>query len=159
MYFQPRDLHYCISVKKYFLFFLYFFLRTVTTEVKHNLPSALKKTNEHTTHPVKSHSVEFATPPVKQYHEQDQKNNDFCFERASVPPTQLYGEVPEKLYREGDKVSDLRYLDNSTKGEVNTKTPETFEDICDGTYNDYLCIFFNTLYFLFRGMYFLSHVR
>ena len=49
----------------------------------------------------------------------------------------------------GNKVSDLRYLDNSTKGEVNTKTPETFEDICDGTYNYYLCIFFNTLYFLF----------
>ena len=132
MYFQPRDLHYCISVKKYFLIFLYFFLRTVTTEVKQNLPSALKKIDEHTTRPVKSHSVEFATPPVKQYHEEDEKKDDFCFERASVPPTELYGEVPEKLYREGENVSDLRYLDNSTKGELNTKTPETFEDVCDG---------------------------
>ena len=103
--------------------------------------------------------MEFATPPVKQYHEQDEKNDDFCFERASVPSTELYGEVPEKLYREGNKVSDLRYLDNSTKGEVNTKTPETFEDICDGTYNDYLCILFNTLYFLFVGcIFYLTYV-
>ena len=108
-----------------------------------------KKHNEHTARPVKSHSVEFATPLVKQYHKEDEKNDDFCFERASVPPTELYGEVPEKIQREANKVSDLRYLDDSTKSEVNMKTPETFEDVCDGTYNDYLCIFFNTRFSVF----------
>ena len=154
MYFQPRDLHYCISVKKYFLFFIIIILRTVPTESKQNLSSALKNHNQHTTPPVKSHSVEFESPPVKQYYKQDDKNDLFFFQKATVPPTELYGEVPEKLYKEGQNVSDLTYIDNSTKCQLNTTPSETFEDVCDGTYNYYLCIFFNTLYFLFFLTYF-----
>ena len=50
----------------------------------------------------------------------------FCFERTSVTHTNLYGEVPEKIYNKREEVFDLRYLENSTQGELNIKNPETF---------------------------------
>ena len=134
LHFQPRTLTLLCLCKKILSVFFCIFLRTVHTGSNHNLPSALKNTHGNPTLPVKSHSVEFASPVKEYYNPQGDKNDNFCFERASVPPTEIYGEVPKKLFNMGENVSEVTYVQNGTPTPNNKKISETFEDVCDGTY-------------------------
>ena len=71
----------------------------------------------------------------------DQKNT--CDEYICDSHINNYTKIPDEKHLIGDKVSDTSYVYTSTPEPSKKRKRETFEDICDGTYNYYLCIFFN----------------
>ena len=91
----------------------------------------MKTSREHTEIPYKNHSVEFTLPEAKytaDKHIRDSHTNN-------------YTQIPDEKNLIGDKVSDTSYVYTSTSEPSTKRKTETFEDICDGTYNCYLCIF------------------
>ena len=96
------------------------------------MPSALKTSKEHTNIPYKNHSVEFTLP--------DPKNTADKYIRDSH--TNNYTKIPDEKHLIGDKVSNTSYVYTSTPEPSKKRKRETFEDICEGKYNYYLCIFF-----------------
>ena len=55
--------------------------------------------------------------------------------------TNNYTKIPVENHFIGENVSDMSYVYTSTPEQSQKRKRETFDDICDGTYIYYLCIF------------------
>ena len=93
--------------------------------------------------------MEFDLPTTESH------KKDIKFERIRDSHTETYTGNMENNCNFGEKVSDLSYVVTSTPEPSKKRKRETFEDICDGTYIYYLCIFRYTG-FLFHTMYFFN---
>ena len=72
--------------------------------------------------------------------------------------TNNYTKIPDENHLIGEKVSDMSYVYTSTPEPSKKRKRETFEDICDGTYIYYLCIFLiymiDDVFFYFTYLYY-----